>query len=76
MHIKQLQTHTVLELSYKIVRSHSRTSRHVPGREKKTRVMKHMVMQAIGHYREPCNWPKKQWRDPKVSSYEVARQNH
>ena len=39
---------------------------------KKTRVVKHMVMQAIGHYRAPCYWPKKkkkkQWRDHKFSS--------
>ena len=43
---------------------------------KKTRVMKHVVMQAIGHYRAPCDWPKKQWRDDKFSSHEVARENH
>ena len=37
-----------------------KTSRHIVlGREKKTRVIKHMVMQAIGHHRAPCYWPKK-----------------
>ena len=37
---------------------------------------KHMVMQAIGHHRASCDWPKKQWRDHKFSSYEVGRENH
>ena len=39
--------------------------------------MKHVVMQAIGHYRVPCDWPKKTKktrRDRKFSSHEVAHE--
>ena len=50
------------------------TSRHIVlGRENKNRVMKHVVMQAIGHYRRPCDRPKK---NPKTNDEEIVSSAH
>ena len=42
---------------------------------KKTRVIEHVEMQPIGKYGAPCDCPIKQWRDHKISSHELAREN-
>ena len=40
---------------------------------KKTRLMMNVVMQAIGHYRAPCDWPKKQSRDDSRLHVKITR---